>query len=60
MHDRGKTLVERHALNRLEKVEKNKRKAYEKRSGHFPWKTLIMGSCFFIILILFLIQFIYR
>lgn len=39
MNEKGKTLVERHALKRLEKVEKNKQKAYEKKPREIPWKT---------------------
>lgn len=57
MSEKNKTLVERHALKRLDKVEKNQQKAYEKKPSPFPWKTIIMGICFTIILVMFLIQF---
>ncbi|WP_297816256.1 hypothetical protein [uncultured Lactobacillus sp.] len=56
MSKKNLTLAERHALKRLDKVEQNQQKAYEKKPEPFPWKTLIMGACFVIILILFLIQ----
>ena len=52
MSEKGKTLVERHALKRLAKVEKNKQKAYEKKPKEIPWKTIIMGVCFTIILVM--------
>ena len=37
MSEKGKTLVERHALKRLAKVEKNKQKAYEKKPKEIPY-----------------------
>ena len=40
------TLVEQHALKRLEKVEENQRKAYEKKQNDFPWKQITMGLLF--------------
>ena len=60
MSEKGRTLVEEHALKRLNKVEKNQQKAYEKRPGEFPWKTFTMGMCFTIILVLFLVQYLVR
>lgn len=60
MSDRRKTLVEKHALKRLDRVENNKRKAYEKRPGGFPWKTIIMGLSFGIIFVLFILQIFFR
>ena len=60
MSEKEKTLVEKHALKRLDKVEENKQKAYEKKSGAFPWKTFIMGMCFGIIFILFILQIFFR
>lgn len=56
MSEKGKTLVERHALKRLAKVEKNKQKAYEKKPKEIPWKTIIMGVCFTFILVMILLQ----
>lgn len=56
MSEKGKTLVERHALKRLAKVEKNKQKSYEKKPKEIPWKTIIMGVCFTIILVMILLQ----
>lgn len=41
MSEKGKTLVERHALKRLAKVEKNKQKAYEKSQEKFLGKQLL-------------------
>ena len=43
MSKKNLTLAERHALKRLDKVEQNQQKAYEKKPEPFPWKTLIMG-----------------
>lgn len=54
------TLVEQHALKRLEKVEENQRKAYEKKQNDFPWKQITMGLLFGIILLLMLIQMIVK
>ncbi len=54
--NKKKTLAERHALKRLEKVEENQRKAYEKKQNDFPWKQIVMGLLFGIILLLMLIQ----
>ena len=51
-----KTLVEQHAMERLSQVEKHQQKAYEKRSRSFPWKEIIMGIFFLIILIIFVAQ----
>ena len=44
--NKKKTLAERHALKRLEKVEENQRKAYEKKQNDFPWKQIVMGLLF--------------
>lgn len=54
------TLAERHALKRLDKVEENQRKAYEKKQNDFPWKQITMGLLFGIILLLMLIQMIVK
>lgn len=54
--DHEETLIEQHAYKRLSKVEKNQRKAYEKKPHPFPWKEIIMGSFFFIIFIMYLLQ----
>ena len=54
------TLVEQHALKRLEKVEENQRKAYEKKQNDFTWKQITMGLLFGIILLLMLIQMIVK
>lgn len=54
------TLVEQHALKRLEKVEENQRKDYEKKQNDFPWKQITMGLLFGIILLLMLIQMIVK
>lgn len=58
--NKKKTLAERHALKRLEKVEENQRKAYEKKQNDFPWKQIVMGMLFGIILLLMLIQMIVK
>ena len=50
------TLIEQHAFQRLSKVEEEQKSAYEKKPHSFPWKEIIMGSFFFIIFILYLIQ----
>lgn len=51
-----KTLVENHALNRLHKVEKEKRKPYVKQKSQFSFQTLLMGLIFLIVLIIMLIS----
>ncbi|OYR98030.1 hypothetical protein CBF51_01100 [Lactobacillus taiwanensis] len=54
------TLVEQHALKRLEKVEENQRKEYEKKIDYFPLKQIIMGLLFGVMLLLMLIQMIVK
>ncbi|QLL73250.1 hypothetical protein [Lactobacillus crispatus] len=45
-----KTLLERHALGRLDKVETDKRKAYDKKKGHVHVQQIIMVIIFVFIL----------
>lgn len=47
-----KTLVGDHALNRLHKVEKEKRKPYVKQNSHMSFQNILMGIMFLIILII--------
>lgn len=50
-----KTLVSDHALNRLHKVEKEKRKPYVKQKSHFNLQNILMGIMFLIIVIIMVI-----
>lgn len=47
MSEKGKTLVERHALKRLAKVEKNKQKAYEKKAKRNSLENNHYGGMFY-------------
>lgn len=47
---KGKTLMEQHALGRLEKVEEDKRKAYKKRPKHISVQQVVMAIIFIFIL----------
>lgn len=50
------SLVEQHAMERLNKVEKEKRKPYMKRRGKFSISHFVMVFLFLIILIVMLIS----
>lgn len=45
-----KSLVEQHALNRLNEVEKEQRKEYDKRPSDFSWSKVIMVGILLIVL----------
>jgi hypothetical protein len=47
-----KTLVSDHALNRLHKVEKEKRKPYVKQKDHLNFQNILMGIMFLIIVVI--------
>lgn len=56
-HDQHQdSLVEKHAMGRLHKVEKEQRKPYVKRPGGFSISQLIMGLIFLIILVVMIIS----
>lgn len=56
-HDqRHDSLVEQHAMSRLHKVEKEKRKPYVKRPEKFSISHLVIGFLLLIILIVMLIS----
>lgn len=50
-----KTLLERHALGRLNKVETDKRKAYDKKKEHIHVQQIIMAIIFIFILVTMII-----
>lgn len=50
------SLVEKHAMGRLHKVEKEKRKPYVKRPGGFSISQFVMTLLFLIILVVMLIS----
>lgn len=52
------TSMEKHALNRLDKVEDDHRKEYEKRPDHFSFAKVAMFIITLIIVIIMLITFI--
>lgn len=50
-HSSDRSLVEEHALNRLQKVEKEKRKEYKKRPSPFKFSNIIMAIILAVVLI---------
>lgn len=53
--DHKPSLVERHALNRLNKVEKEKRRPYEKHKNEFSFSSIIIGFVFLVVVVVMLI-----
>ncbi len=48
------SLVEKHALDRLDEVEKDKRKAYTKHDDNHSWQTIVVIIIFAIIVAMML------
>lgn len=50
-HDGNRSLVEEHALNRLQKVETEKRKEYKKRPSPFKFSNIVMAVILAVVLL---------
>ncbi|WP_251547615.1 hypothetical protein [Limosilactobacillus caecicola] len=54
MNSNKKTLVEQHAVDRLHKVEKEKRKPYVKQPKTFSFQRIFMIFIFLVVLLVML------